>query len=485
MSKLLEDIEILKNRRTKIIATLGPSSNTELIVEKMILAGVNIFRLNMSHGTQEYHQNLFNIVRSVSKRMGVITGILVDLCGPKIRVGKFVNGKVLLVTGVQVSLVVEEVLGTSTLIPVQYSNLMNDVVSGDRIFLHDGYIELKIVSIKGTHVICDVINGGVLRDRQGINFPGIRLSIGALTHKDIKDAKFAVKLGSDFIALSFVRSSKEIKTLRRTIKYSKHPVSIISKIEKQEALDNMDDIISYSDGIMVARGDLGVEVSVQSVPFLQTRLIKLARKHHVPVIVATQMLESMVDSPVPTRAEVQDITGAVLSGTDAIMLSGETASGNFPLESVKIMDEVARYAEGFMWTEGSFSRLHDSYSDLPRPLSVEIAFSLSTAQLSRDLMIYASVVSGRDALITSMTSASRPAAPIVVLCDTTELASRLLLLWGVIPVLVKLKELEHMRTLARKAVKRLHLVSEDSVILLLEEVHYYKKIFFKSTIITI
>ncbi len=338
-------------RRTKIVATLGPASDQPETIRRLIQAGVNVFRINMSHGTHDNHAATFAHVRRVAGELGEPTAILADLCGPKIRIGRFLKPPIDLRTNGEVTITTREVPGEPGLIPSQYRRLADDVRAGDRILLDDGKITLEVQHIARTEIVCKIIRGGLLGDHKGINLPNVDVSISAFTDKDKTDARFAIELGVDFIALSFVRSADDITQLRRFIHAANGDLSIIAKIEKPEALANSIDILLAADGIMVARGDLGVELSPEQVPLAQHQLIEEAIRHNKPVIVATQMLESMLAAPQPTRAEVTDVSHAVSSGVDAVMLSGETAVGQYPVEAAEMMARIVVQTEAFMWKQ--------------------------------------------------------------------------------------------------------------------------------------
>jgi pyruvate kinase len=433
-------IERLKLRRTKIVATLGPASRETDVLEALIRAGVDIFRLNFSHGTHDEHAETYRRVREVSERMGRPTAVLADLCGPKIRAGTFRGGSITLIPGQQVTVTVRDVEGEPGLIPSYYKGLANDVKPGSRILLDDGNLELEVESVEGTEIRCIVKAGGLLKDRKGINLPGVAVSAPSLTDKDREDAQFALELGVDFFALSFVRRAEDVAELRDIVSSSEAHVAIIAKIEKPEALDEIDSILAVSDGIMVARGDLGVELPPEVVPIVQAQLVDLARARGKPVIVATQMLESMIGHARPTRAEVTDVSNAVRSGTDAVMLSAETASGAYPVQAVEVMNRVARETEGYMWRRGAFGsfdvlRAASTLSNTAGPpLDVREAVSRATSQLSRDLMVRAIVVFTRSGWSAGMVSSSRPQAPVLAISDRLQTCRRLNLLWGVVPV---------------------------------------------------
>ena len=426
----------LRHRRTKIVATLGPASQDRATISELIGAGVNVFRLNLSHGTHEEHRVLYERVREAAAKSSTRVAVFADLCGPKIRVGKFPEGAVELRPGTRVTVTTREVAGRPDLIPSQYEALARDVRLGDRVLLDDGNLELRVVRVEGTEITCDVAVGGVLKDHKGMNLPGVAVSAPALTDKDVVDARFALALGVDFLALSFVRWPSDVQRLRDLIHVNGRDVPIISKIEKPEALENIEAIIDASDAIMVARGDLGVELPPEAVPNVQEELVDLARVRAKPVIVATQMLESMITNPRPTRAEVTDVANAVRSGADAVMLSGESAAGKHPLEAVRMMDLVVRQAESYLYFHGAFGTF-DYYTPTiakpEPPLTVREAVANATAQLSRELLVRAIVVVDGGRSLSFMSSA-RPAAPVVGASSDAAEHAMACLEWGVIPV---------------------------------------------------
>ncbi len=457
-------IKLLIYRRTKIVATLGPSSNDVGTIERLITNGVNVFRLNMSHGTHNDHTETYRRIRMAADKLKKPIAVLADLCGPKIRVGTFKNGRIELTEGDSVTVTTRDVLGLPELIPSQYRAMADDVEVGKRILLDDGNIELIIQSINGTEINCKVVNGGVLSDHKGMNLPGANISSPSLTENDRIDAHFALQLGVDFLALSFVRRGSDVEDLRNLVSETNVRVAIVAKIEKPEALDNIDDILDAADAIMVARGDLGVELPPQAVPNAQIQLIDLARDYRKPVIVATQMLESMIDHPRPTRAEVSDVANAVRSGADAVMLSAETASGKYPLEAVKMMDDIARQTEAYLWCQGAFRSLARR-DEIALPFPVEDALSESMAQLSRDLLVRATVVISLQGRSLAVMSSSRPAAPIIGICSDYRTSCIANLLWGVIPVTADPSEIDNPHLLARRIVLEFDLAVEGQTIL--------------------
>lgn len=460
------DLKLLIYRRTKIVATLGPSSNDSRTIERLITTGINVFRLNMSHGTHDEHSDTYQRIRSAAGKLEKPIAVLADLCGPKIRVGTFHNGRIELVTGNSVTVTSRDVIGRPELIPSQYRALSDDIEVGNRILLDDGNIELLVQAIEGTEITCKVVNGGVLSDHKGMNLPGVNISSPTLTEKDRVDARFALQLGVDFLALSFVRRGSDVEELRALISATNFQVAIVAKIEKPEALDNIDEIIAAADAIMVARGDLGVELPPQSVPNVQNQLIDLARTHRKPVIVATQMLESMIDHPRPTRAEVSDVANAVRSGADAVMLSAETASGKYPVETVKMMDDIARQTEAYLWRQGAFGSLTRKH-EAARPFPIEDALSESMAQLSRDLFARAIMIISIQGRSLAVMSSSRPAAPMIGICPDHRSSCIANLLWGVIPVTADPDEIDSPNLLAKRIVLKLGLAVEGQTILVI------------------
>ncbi len=332
-------------RKTKIVATLGPSSNSEEMLARMIMAGVNVVRLNFSHGSAEEHINRAEMVRAIAAKLNRPIGVLCDLQGPKIRIGKFELGKITLKTGDIFILDADCQLGNQDHVGLDYKTLPQEVAEGIILLLDDGRITMQVDRVKGNQIHCLVLNGGVLSNNKGINRQGGGLSAEALTKKDREDIKTAVALEADYIAMSFPKTALDVELARTLVKKAGGTASIIAKIERAEAIDNLESIIEASDAIMVARGDLGVEVGDAAVPGLQKRMIRMARAQNKLVITATQMMESMITSPIPTRAEVSDVANAVLDGTDAVMLSAETAAGQFPLETVQAVHRVVMEAE--------------------------------------------------------------------------------------------------------------------------------------------
>jgi len=456
----------LKRRRTKIVATVGPAATAPGVLDQLVVAGVDVFRLNFSHGTHEAHAAAYAAIRAACQKANRHVGVLADLCGPKIRVGKFEGGAIELQNGTDVVVTTKPgVLGSGTTIPSEYEPLARDLKKGHRILLDDGKLELVVNSVEGPEIHARVVHGGKLKDRKGMNLPGAKLSAEAITDKDRSDAIFAAKLGVDFLALSFVRAAADVTELKALLSSHGFNTPVIAKIEMPEALEAIGEIIEVSDGMMVARGDLGVELPPEEVPLIQQELIRVAIEQNKPVIVATQMLESMIESPRPTRAEVSDVAWAAISRADAVMLSAETASGKFPVRAVEAMDRVLRLVEGYQWKHGQFAPVTEN----PRDYREKVGHAVSHAAslLSRELSVRAVVVPTRSGRTVQITSGERPGAPIIALTHDERLAQRLALLWGVTPVLSDPRALEHPAQVAVEEARRLGLAEPGQSVLLI------------------
>jgi len=470
--KVVPALTLLKHKRTKIIATIGPASSSEAVIQDLIHQGVDVFRLNMSHGTHQEHKTHYQRIRKLAAACDKHIAILADLCGPKIRTGTFKGGSITLEKGATVTVTMRDVQGEHGLICSQYKKLAQDVQPEQRIFLADGVMELKVLSIDGTDVLCEVVQGGKLGNHKGINLPDATVSAPSMTDKDYQDAEFATDLGVDFLALSFVRYATDVHELRAWLDKKGVHTSIISKIERPEALEDAEAIIQASDVIMVARGDLGVELPPEQVPVAQKMLIDEARKQHKPVIVATQILESMIENARPTRAEVTDIFHAVTSSADAVMLSGETAVGAFPVETVAMMVRVIHNAEAYLWKNGAFSLSTHAQETQDNILSFGDAIARSTALLSRDLMVRGVVVLSKSGITAATVSSARPEAPILGVSITASACRKMNILWGVIPVLTNENEIQNHIKLAKDTAKRYKLATTGDSILLVQGFHY-------------
>jgi pyruvate kinase len=410
-------------RKTKIVATIGPVSSSPEMVMKLMRAGVDIFRLNFSHGDNIQKRELIGIIRNVSEKLGRDVGILGDLQGPKIRTGKMAGEGMVLAKGQEVVITTDEILGCDGVIPTIYKSLPHDVNPGSRILLDDGLLELRVIALEGERVRCLVVAGGVLKNNKGINLPGVNVSAPCLTEKDLLDLDFALEADVDFIALSFVRTAEDINEIKRIISAKGKDTPVVAKIEKPEALRNFKAILEATDAVMVARGDLGVEIEPEKVPIHQKKIIQACNKAGKPVITATQMLDSMIRNPRPTRAETSDVANAIIDGTDAIMLSAETASGDFPIESVETMVRIARDVEntGFLASlvpDGSVSNVAQAVAE-------------SSCRTAAMLKAKAIAVFTRSGSTAALISAFRPATPIIAFTASPEIRRRLSIYWGV------------------------------------------------------
>ena len=417
-------------RRTKIVATIGPATQSEKIITDLIKAGVTTFRLNFSHGDHKDHQERIKTIRKVSEKLDLDIGILQDLQGPKIRLGRFKDGPVKVNKGDKFSLTSNEVECTKSIANVTYNKLAQEVTSGKRILLDDGKIEMIVekVDIGNNLLECKVTVGGVLSNNKGVNFPDVQLSVKALTDKDIEDLEFGLTAGVDWIALSFVRNPSDINEIKNLINKNGHSIPVVAKIEKFEAIDQIDSILPLCDGVMVARGDLGVEMPAEEVPLLQKELIRKANTLGIPIITATQMLDSMASNPRPTRAEVSDVANAILDGTDAVMLSNETAVGDYPVEAVETMATIARRIERDYPLKAIESHL---------PSTIPNAISAAVSNIARQLDAGAIIPLTKSGSTARNVSKFRPPTPILATTTERSVARRLQLVWGVTPLLVK------------------------------------------------
>ena len=417
------------NKRTKIVCTLGPASEKEEVLRELIKNGLNVCRLNFSHGSHEEHKGRMDTVKKVREELGQPVAILLDTKDPEIRTGSFSLPEVLLEEGQEFTITMKDVLGTKEMCTVSYKGLANDVVAGDTILIDDGLVGLRVKEIKGEEIHCIVENSGIVKNHKGVNVPRVKINLPALTEKDISDIEFGISQGIDFIAASFVRKASDVLAIREVLaKNNAEHIEIISKIENQEGIDNIDEIIEVSDGIMVARGDLGVEIPTEEVPIAQKMMIEKCNKVGKPVITATQMLDSMIRNPRPTRAEVTDVANAIYDGTDAIMLSGETAAGKYPVEAVKTMAAIAKRTEQTLDHDIILKgkTLHEC--------SVTNAISLATCTTAMGLNAAAIVTFTGSGYTAKMVSRFRPESPIIATTQDDGVMRRLALCWGVYPV---------------------------------------------------
>lgn len=416
--------------RTKIICTLGPSSEDKYIMSQLIQAGMNIARVNLSHGDHEEHSKRIKVLRETCKELKVDVALLLDTKGPEIRLGTFFGGKVTLKKNQEFIITSKPMIGNNKEVFVNYDEISETVSPGDKILLADGLIELQVNKIQSDKVICIVLNGGELSDRQGVNIPNKSLTLPALAEKDIEDIIFGIEIGADFIAASFIRKAADVKEVRKVLEENGgSDIHIIAKIENREGVQNIDEIINSADGIMVARGDLGVEIPVQEVPLVQKRIIEKCNLAGKPVITATQMLDSMIRNPRPTRAEATDVANAIFDGTDAIMLSGETAAGKYPVESVMMMASIAEKAD-----QALIEHVKQRAIDVK---SVTDAISHATCSIASELGAKAIITSTKSGYTARAVAKFRSGVPIIAVTFKEKVIKTLQIVRGVIPLKVK------------------------------------------------
>lgn len=457
-------------RGTKIVCTMGPATNKDAIIEALINAGMDIARLNLSHGTHEYHKEMFKNIRSLSKKLGKDIAILFDLQGPKIRTGLLENHQpVELVRGEHIIITSEQVVGNSKIISTDYSFLPEEVKIGNRILLADGTLELRVVKANPPKIECEIVRGGMLGERKGMNLPEIPIKLPSITEKDWDDLDFGISLGADYFALSFVRSSEDVIQVKKRLQDKNSSAKVVAKIERPEALQCIDEIIEVSDALLIARGDLAVETTLEEVPLVQKRIIRKCNLAGIPVITATQMLESMTEHPIPTRAEMSDVANAVLDGTDAVMLSAETATGKNPLSAVEVMDKIIRCVEK---DQKYFDCPLDEMCKFPifkqhkkefqsKIEDTAIASGKAVKQLVTTLNIKAIACFTYSGYSAMAISNSRPKVPIYALTPNDNIARQCALFWGVraikIPEVTSIEDMlltVEKTLIARKLVKR-------------------------------
>jgi pyruvate kinase len=460
-----EEIESMveaKRRKTKIVCTIGPASESPQVIEALITAGMNVARLNFSHGTHEDHLRKIVTIRHIAERLKQPIAILQDLAGPKIRVGEMIKGGAELRRGEKYLLTNREIMGDEKGASVTYPSLPNEVKQGDRILLSDGTIELQVLKSDGQDIQCDVVVGGVLTSHKGINLPTGTILAKAFTEKDHEDLLFGIQNGIDLIGLSYVKGAGDIEAVKRFLKKESADIPVIAKIERKEALENIDEIIFVSDGIMVARGDLGVETPIEKIPNVQKMLIRKANALGKPVITATQMLRSMVDHNLPTRAEVTDVVNAIYDGTDAVMLSEETASGRFPVEAVQMMAKIAQSGEEQFPFDYFLKRESGGETDLPQAISHAASF------LAEEVGAVAIVTPTESGSTARWVSKLRARQPILALSRHLSTVRSLNLCWGVYPVLVSdWKDTDDMLERSKRMPKELGIASQGERIVII------------------
>ncbi len=451
-------------RRTKIVATIGPASRSPQVLRGLIEAGVDVLRLNFSHGDRDEHAQTITLIRDLADGLDRPVAILADLAGPKIRIGEFQNGGVTLATGERFVLTGRPIKGTAHAVSVNYAGLAEDVRPGESILLNDGLLELKVEEVEGADVHFRVVVGGELTSHKGVTLPMTTLRLPSLTRKDHEDLRFGLKHGIDFVGLSFVRRAADVEEARALVAELGYDTPLVAKIERHEALDDLDAILASVDGIMVARGDLAVDTSFERVPMIQKRLIRQANQAGKPVITATQMLRSMVDNPRPTRAEATDIANAVLDGTDAVMLSEESAVGRYPVEAVQVMDRIIRAAEAEIDYGGALLR-RERIADQGRVIPGAVA--RSACFIAQDIGAAAIVTPTSSGGTARLVARHRPRQPIIAVTPDQTTYRRLALSWGVTPLLVgDLLSTDDMIAKAKEAVLRAGILSPGDTLVI-------------------
>ncbi|MFY9273042.1 MAG: pyruvate kinase [Thermacetogeniaceae bacterium] len=416
-------------RKTKIVCTIGPASDSLEMMKKMIEAGMDVARLNFSHGTHEEHEARIIRLRQAMEETGKSIALMLDTKGPEIRTGYVKGDQVTLKEGSQVVITTEDILGDEKRFSITNRTLPQIVAAGNTIMIADGMLQLEVISTTDTEILCKVITGGELGNQKNVNVPGVSLDLPSLTEKDIDDINFGIEQGVDFIAASFVRRSSDVLAIRRLLESRDADIHIISKIENEEGVKNIDDIIKVSNGIMVARGDMGVVIPAQDVPLIQKTIIKKCNRVGKPVITATQMLDSMIRNPRPTRAEASDVANAILDGTDAVMLSGETAAGKYPLEAVRMMSRIAERTEESLDYENILLQ-----RTAERPNTTTDAISHASCSIAQDLGAVAIITSTKSGFTARSVSKYRPRAPVIAVCPDERVRRKLCLVWGVQPL---------------------------------------------------
>lgn len=418
-------------KRTKIVCTLGPASETKEVLEKLVSSGMNVARLNFSHGSHEEHKKKIDLIKEIRREKGEPIALLLDTKGPEVRIKQFQEGEIELTEGESFALTTKDIKGDKERVAVTFDNLPNELKVGNIVLIDDGLIQLKVEKIEGTEIYCIVENGGTLKNNKSINLPDVNINLPAITEKDKKDIEFGIREKMDFIAASFVRKAEDVLEIRKVLEANNASgIQIISKIENREGVNNIDEIIDISDGIMVARGDLGVEIPPEEVPLVQKMIIRKCNKVGKPVITATQMLDSMIRNPRPTRAEVTDVANAIFDGTDAIMLSGETAAGKYPVESVQTMYRIASKTEHSL----NYKEMLGKFGI--EEVSVTNSISHATCTTAQELEASAIITATSSGYTARMVSKYRPYSSIIAFTPNKEVVRRLALVWGVYPVLV-------------------------------------------------
>jgi pyruvate kinase len=462
----------LHSKHTKIVATLGPASRDAEVIRDLIRAGMDVARINFSHGDHETHGKVIETVRRVAKEENAVVAILCDIQGPKIRVGQVANEPLILEEGDKITLTLDDVPGENNIISLPHPEFVQDISPETTLLLDDGNLQFEVTEVTTKSLMCKVVIGGALRSRKGVSAPNAKLTLSAITEKDKGDIEFALKMKTDYIAMSFVRTADDIRQLRWMINFFGGNAAIIAKIEMREALVNIEEIVNVVEAVMVARGDLGVETPAESVPFEQKRIIKLCNKAGKPVITATQMLESMTNNPRPTRAEASDVYNAIIDGSDAVMLSAESASGHYPVQAVQVMTNIARAAEEHIWD----NRVAATHFDAQVVDGVEGISNLigeATFHISEALKPAAIITTTLSGYTARRVAKERPQTPILCMTPNEITYRRMALVWGVLPLLVsEFNTVDEMLSVTIRAAHDAHLLHRGDIVIVIAGVPF-------------
>jgi len=462
----------LQTKHTKIVATIGPASNNPDTIRQMIRGGMNVARINFSHGSQEGHGKVIDMVREIAAEENAVVAILCDIQGPKIRIGTVADEPLMLEEGDEITLTLDDVPGQNGVISLPHPEFVQDISTGTWLLLDDGNLQLEVVDASARKLKCEVRIGGPLKSRKGVSAPNAKLTLSAITEKDKSDIEFALKKNADYIAMSFVRSADDIRQLRWMINFFSGEAAIIAKIEMREALENIEEIIDVCEGIMVARGDLGVETPAERVPFEQKRIIKLCNRASKPVITATQMLESMTHNPRPTRAEASDVYNAIIDGTDAVMLSAESAAGDYPVRAVEVMANIARTAEEHIWD--SRTPVAEFVAENTEGVEgISNVIGEATFHISEALKPTAIITTTMSGYTAQRVAKERPQTPILCMTPNETTYRRMALVWGVHPLLVpEFNTIDEMISITIRAAHDAKLVHRGDVVIIIAGVPF-------------
>jgi pyruvate kinase len=464
----------MDGKKTKIVATIGPASRNEDCIRQMIRGGMNVARINFSHGDHETHNGTIDMVRKIADEEGVVVAIMCDIQGPKIRIGKIAQEPLVLNIGDPITLTLDSKAdGSGSIVHIPHPEFVRDIKQGMQLLIDDGKLEFVVRSVTSAGLVCEVVVGGDLTSRKGISAPNARLTLSAITDKDRDDIEFALLKNTDYLAMSFVRSVEDLREMRWLIRHLGGDTAVIAKIEKHEALENIESIIEASDGIMVARGDLGVETPAEEVPYHQKRIIRMCNRVAKPVITATQMLSSMVDNPRPTRAEASDVYNAIIDGTDAVMLSNETAAGSYPVQSVETMANIALIAEQNIMLANRLESLDIHTPNLAGREILSDAVSQATSQIADILGCRAIVTATLTGYTARRVAKERPKTPIICVTPNPVTYRRMALVWGVTPLMVtEFNTIDEMISTVVRASHQAGLVSANDIITIIAGVPF-------------